>query len=74
MNRNRLYAIKQIAAPESQGISQDRLAKYCTCYARAVADIINGQEYEALAAGQMPESFRGNAKTASAICICQMNN
>jgi hypothetical protein len=32
---------------------------------RAIADVVNGQEYEAMVAGQLLESFREKAKTAS---------
>jgi hypothetical protein len=64
----------QTAAPENQGISQDRIVKFCNCYARAIADVINGQEYEALVAGQVPESFGGKVKTASTLCATQSDN
>jgi hypothetical protein len=58
----------QTATPANQGISQERIAKFCNCYARAIADIINGQEYEAAVAGQASESMRGKVKTAIAVC------
>jgi len=63
----------QAAAAENHGLSKDRIARFCTCYARAIADSINGQEYEALIAGQVSESFRDKAKSASALCAGQNN-
>jgi hypothetical protein len=38
--------------------SQDRIEKFCNCYARKLADVINGQEYEAMVAGEVLESLR----------------
>ena len=58
----------QAAAPANQGILQERIAKYCNCYALALADIINGQDYEAMVAGQISESLRDKIKRASALC------
>jgi hypothetical protein len=64
----------QTAAAENQGISQDRIAKFCNCYARAIADIINGQEYAALVAGQVSETFRAKIKRSSDLCTGRSNN
>jgi hypothetical protein len=61
----------QTAAPANQGVSQERIVKFCNCYARAIADIINGQEYEAMVAGQTPDSLRGKVKTATDLCTRQ---
>jgi hypothetical protein len=46
-----------------------KVQKYCFCYAGAVADIINGQEYEALAADQLSDSLRDKIKRAGALCL-----
>ena len=46
-----------------------KVQKYCICYAGAVADIINGQEYEALAADQLSDSLRDKMKRAGALCL-----
>jgi hypothetical protein len=64
----------QTAAAENKDISQDQIDKFCICSARAMADIINGQEYETLAAGQMSESFRAKVNRSSALCIGRIKN
>jgi hypothetical protein len=46
-----------------------KVQKYCICWAGAVADIINGQEYEALAADQLSDSLRDKIKRAGALCL-----
>jgi hypothetical protein len=56
------------AAAEHNDHSQ-KAQKYCICYAGAVADIINGQEYEALAADQLSDSLREKMKRAGALCF-----
>jgi hypothetical protein len=61
----------QTAASANQDISQERIVKFCNCYARALADIINGQEYEDAIAGQATESLRGKVNRASALCAEQ---
>ena len=58
----------QSAAPTNAGYSQDRIARFCNCYARAIADAVNGQEYEAMIAGQLTDSFREKANRSSALC------
>jgi hypothetical protein len=63
----------QIAAPENKGISQELITKFCSCYARAMADIINGQEYEALAAGEITDTFRKKVNSSSALCTPKSN-
>ena len=61
----------QTAAPANQGASQERIVKFCNCYARAIADIINGQEDEDMVAGHAPDSLRGNVKASTDLCIRQ---
>jgi hypothetical protein len=39
----------KIGAPENQAVSYERIASFCNCYAHAVADVINTQEFETLA-------------------------
>ena len=56
------------AAAENNDHSQE-VKKYCICYAGAFADIINGQEYEALVAGQISDSLRDKVKRAAASCL-----
>jgi hypothetical protein len=64
----------QTAAPANQGVSQERIEKFCNCYARALADVVNGQEYEAMVAGEILESFRDKAMRSRALCISQGSN
>ena len=61
----------QTAAPENRNLSQDQIIKFCGCYARAVADVVNGLEYEAIVNGKILDSFRGKAKNASLLCMRQ---
>jgi hypothetical protein len=39
--------VKTQTAAADQSVSQDQIALFCKCYARALADVVNGQEYEA---------------------------
>jgi hypothetical protein len=63
----------QIAAPQNQGFSQELITQFCSCYARAIADIINGQEYESLAAGEIADTFRKKVSSSSALCTPKSN-
>jgi hypothetical protein len=59
---------KYIDSPETKAVAQDVIVKSCNCYARALADIINAQEFEALASGEMPDSLLKKADRASKLC------
>jgi hypothetical protein len=56
-------------------LSTPELGAFCLCYGRALADAINGAEYEALMSGvsQLPESFVKKTQVASTICGARMN-
>ena len=51
------------------GLSADKVEQICNCYANAVADTINGSEVMALVTGQVPDSFREKAKSATVQCV-----
>ena len=60
---------KQHAAPENKKRSPDYVSKYCNCYARMVADMLNGQEWEAIRAGQQPpQSYYETVQRAGQLC------
>jgi hypothetical protein len=48
---------KQRAGAENATLSTPELGAFCLCYGRALADVINGAEYEALAAGKLSDGF-----------------
>ncbi|HEX5211516.1 MAG TPA: hypothetical protein VFW22_07265 [Pseudolabrys sp.] len=48
--------------------SQDIIVKYCNCTARAMADAMNSDEYEAMKSGQAPQSVLKKAEKANALC------
>lgn len=58
----------RLAAPESRTIPQDRIVRFCDCYARAIADVVNGEEYEAMIKGQALGTFRDKVRAATAVC------
>ena len=64
---------RQKSAPENASRSVAEMGAFCLCYGRAIADAINGQEYEALIGGQITESFTRKAQVASNICIARMD-
>ena len=43
-------------------------AKYCLCYGRAMADMINSQEYDQMVLGRQPDTFLLKAQQAGAVC------
>jgi hypothetical protein len=54
---------------QNAGFSADKVELICGCYANAMADNINASEIVALAAGQVPDSFREKAKSATLQCV-----
>jgi hypothetical protein len=60
--------------PENRGVSYERITNFCNCYARALADVINTKEFEALTpvlAGEsknVPASFLGKIRASETIC------
>src|SRR6266851_4021029 len=64
---------KQRAAAENRTLSAPMVGAFCLCYGRAMADAINGAEYEALATGKLPDSFVEKGRVASNICIARMS-
>jgi hypothetical protein len=63
----------QRAAPQNASLSTPELGAYCLCAGRALADTITGAEYEALALGKFPDSFREKQQRAASICISRMS-
>jgi hypothetical protein len=66
---------RQRASAENANLSTPELGAFCLCYGRALADAVNGADYEALmgGAGQLSESFVKKTQVASAICITRMS-
>src|SRR6266404_1002446 len=64
---------KQQAAAENATLSKPELGAFCLCYGRAIADVINGAEYEALAAGKVPDGFADKQRLAGNICLSRMS-
>ena len=64
----------QTNAPENHAISPEKIASFCMCYARAIANSINGEEYEAMTpvmvgkSKTLPASFLSKVKAAQLIC------
>lgn len=65
---------RQRSSAENASLSTPELGTFCLCYGRALADAINGGDYEALmaGAGQLSESFLKKTQVASTICIARM--
>ncbi len=65
---------KQRSSAENASLSTPELGAFCLCYGRALADAINGADYEALIAGadKLPESFLKKTQVASTICIARV--
>jgi hypothetical protein len=63
---------KQRAVAENASLSTPELGAFCLCYGRALADAINGAEYDALTVGQLPESFVRKTQVASNICLVRI--
>ena len=63
---------RQKTTPENASLSVPELGAFCLCYGRAIADIINGAEYEALALGKIPDSFSQKQVNAGNICVSRM--
>jgi hypothetical protein len=64
---------KQRAAAENATLSTPELGAFCLCYGRALADVINGAEYEALAAGKLSDGFAEKQRLAGNVCISRMS-
>lgn len=58
---------------ENAGNSTSLLGGFCLCYGRAIADAVNGAEYEAMLAGQIIDSFAKKAQFASNLCRARMD-
>jgi hypothetical protein len=51
-------------------IPQDRMARYCDCYARAMADALNDQEYEYFIIHRgFPDSFQQKGNAIGEFCV-----
>jgi hypothetical protein len=64
---------EQRAASENASLSTPELGAFCLCFGRAIADVINGAEYEALTAGKPPGSFVEKQHLAANVCISRMS-
>jgi len=51
-----------------QGMSYGPMVDFCTCYARALADVISGDEQQALAAGQITDTLHRKLRRIGAEC------
>ena len=51
-----------------QGMSYGPMVEFCTCYAQALADVISGDEQQALAAGQITDSLHKKLRRIGAEC------
>jgi hypothetical protein len=55
--------------PETLGVSQGHVAAFCDCAARAMADVVNDQEFEYVAInGSFPDTIRQKALSVGALC------
>jgi hypothetical protein len=59
-------------APENANLPPPVLGAFCLCYGRALADVINGAEYEALTRGTISESFSKKTETAITVCLTRV--
>lgn len=64
---------KQRAAAENATLSTPELGAFCLCYGRALADVINGADYEALTAGKLSDGFAEKQRLAGNVCISRMS-
>jgi hypothetical protein len=64
---------QQRAAFENASLSTPELGAFCLCYGRAIADVINGAEYEALTGGKPLDSFIEKQRRSANICITRMS-
>jgi hypothetical protein len=61
---------RQRKLPENTSLTAPELGQYCLCYGRAIADIINATEFEAITlGGAAPASFL--EKTALSVKLCR---
>ena len=51
-----------------QGIAYGPMVEFCQCYALALADIITGEEYAALAGGQISDSLHKKLRIIGSEC------
>ena len=49
-------------------MSYGPMVDFCTCYARALADVISGDEQQALAAGQITDTLHRKLRRIGAEC------
>jgi hypothetical protein len=64
---------KQRTAPENATLSTPELGAFCLCYGRALADVISGADYEAVAAGKLSDGFTEKQRLAGNVCISRMS-
>jgi len=51
-----------------QGMSYGPMADFCACYAQALADVISGDEQQALAAGHITDTLHKKLRRIGAEC------
>jgi hypothetical protein len=64
---------KQKGVSANSSLSDATLGSFCLCYARAIADALNGSEYEAIGLGRTPPTLTEKAQVATKICMAQIN-
>jgi hypothetical protein len=63
---------KQRGSAANASLSGPEIGAFCLCYGRALADAIDGADYEALIIGTLSEGFLKKTQLSSTICIARM--
>lgn len=64
---------RQRKLPENTSLTAPELGQYCLCYGRAIADIINATEFEAITiGGAAPASFLEKTALSAKLCRAKM--
>jgi hypothetical protein len=64
---------RQRKLPENTSLTAPELGQYCLCYGRALADIINAREFEAITlGGAAPASFLQKTALSAKLCRAKM--
>ena len=63
---------RQRKHPENTILTPPELGQYCLCYGRAIADIVNAEEFEAITlGGAAPASFLQKTALSAKLCRAQ---
>jgi hypothetical protein len=63
---------EQRASTENVSLSTPELGAFCLCFGRALADAINGAEYEAIVSGRLPDSLGAKQLLSANVCVSRM--